>query len=193
MYPQFVNSYKYYIIEKSLKEVKDKFMKKLYFKEKFFKITDHYPILDENGREAYYLDQDFTLIGYKSAVSDKNGNTILNIDREILAFFPRYTVSFADGSSMVIQQKLEFFKHRVHVYMDDETLDLVGNIFHYDFDIKNGAGQNIGAVRRKIFTLTDSYELTIIDEKYTEELMALVICLNNMIDREQASAASSAN
>ena len=165
-------------------------MKKLYFKEKFFKITDHYPILDENGREAYYLDQDFTFIGYKSAVNDRNGNRIFSIKREILAFFPRYTISFADGQTMVIQQKLEFFKHRVHVYMDKETLNLSGNIFHYDFDIQNGAGKNIGTVNRKIFTLTDTYELTIYDETYTEELMALVICLNNMIDREQASAAS---
>ena len=165
-------------------------MKKLYFKEKFFKITDHYPILDENGREAYYLDQDFTFVGYKSAVNDRNGNRIFSIKREILAFFPRYTISFADGQTMVIQQKLEFFKHRVHVYMDKETLNLSGNIFHYDFDIQNGAGKNIGTVNRKIFTLTDTYELTIFDETYTEELMALVICLNNMIDREQASAAS---
>lgn len=165
-------------------------MKKLYFKEKFFKITDHYPILDENGREAYYLDQDFTFVGYKSAVNDRNGNRIFSINREILAFFPRYTISFADGQTMVIQQKLEFFKHRVHVYMDKETLNLSGNIFHYDFDIQNGAGKNIGTVNRKIFTLTDTYELTIFDETYTEELIALVICLNNMIDREQASAAS---
>lgn len=165
-------------------------MKKLYFKEKFFKITDHYPILDENGREAYYLDQDFTFVGYKSAVNDRNGNRIFSIKREILAFFPRYTISFADGQTMVIQQKLEFFKHRVHVYMDKETLNLSGNIFHYDFDIQNGAGKNIGTVRRKILTLTDTYELTIYDETYTEELIALVICLNNMIDREQASAAS---
>lgn len=163
-------------------------MKKLYFKEKFFKITDHYPILDENGHKAYYLDQDFTFVGYKSKLSDKNGNIIFKIDRQILAFFPKYTISFTDGKSMVIQQKLEFFKHRVHVYMDDETLDLKGDIFHYDFDIRNGAGQNIGSVRRKIFTLTDTYELTIVDESYTEELIALVICLNNMVDMEQASA-----
>lgn len=168
-------------------------MKKLYFKEKFFKITDHYPILDENGHEAYYLDQDFTFIGYRSKVSDKNGNTVFKIGREILAFFPRYTVSFEDGQTMVIQQKFEFFKHRVHVYMDNETLNLSGNIFHYDFDIQNGAGKNIGTVRRKIFTLTDTYELTIVDETYTEELIALVICLNNMIDREQASSAASNN
>ena len=82
-------------------------MKKLYFKEKFFKITDHYPILDENGREAYYLDQDFTFIGYRSKVTDKDGRQIFKIDRELIAFFPRYNVSFEDANSMVVQQKFE--------------------------------------------------------------------------------------
>ena len=166
-------------------------MKKLYFKEKFFKITDHYPILDENGREAYYLDQDFTFIGYRSKVTDKDGRQIFKIDRELIAFFPRYNVSFEDANSMVVQQKFEFFRHKVHVYMNDETLELKGDVFHYDFDIKNGEGKNIGTVNRKILTLTDTYELVIFDEKYTEALMALVICLNNMIDRERANASAS--
>ena len=67
-------------------------MRKLYFKEKFFKITDHYPILDENGREAYYLDQDFKLLGYQSRVSDLNAKTILSIKRELISLFPRYYV-----------------------------------------------------------------------------------------------------
>ncbi|MDU1828731.1 LURP-one-related/scramblase family protein [Anaerococcus sp.] len=166
-------------------------MKKLYFKEKFFKITDHYPILDEDGREAYYLDQVFTFIGYKSSVSDPNGKKIINISRELIAFFPKYTIDFADGSQMVIQQKFEFFRHKVHVYMDNETLELKGDIFHYDFDIKNSSDKNIGTVNRKIFTLTDTYELAIFDENYTEELIALVICLNNMIDRERANSSAS--
>lgn len=37
-------------------------MKNYYFKENLFKITDHYPILDDDGREVYYVDQDFTFI-----------------------------------------------------------------------------------------------------------------------------------
>lgn len=160
-------------------------MRKLYFKEKFFKITDHYPKLDENGREAYYLDQDFTLIGYKSKVSDAAGREIFNIDRQIIAFFPKYHVYINDGSQMIIQQKFEVFKHRVHVYMENEILNLSGNIFHYDFEVTNGAGKLIGSVNRRIFALRDTYELTIFDEEYTEELIALVVCLNNMIDIEQ--------
>lgn len=168
-------------------------MKRLYFKEKFFKITDHYPILDEDGNEAYYLDQDFTFIGYKSYVTDKNKNKIFNINKKIISFFPRYTVSFADGSTMVVQQKLELLRHRVHVYLENETLDLKGNIFHYDFEIKNKYGKDIGAVSRRLLSFTDTYELTIFDENYTEELIALVICLNNMIDNERANASTANN
>ena len=45
----------------------------------------------------------------------------------------------------------------------------------------------IGKVTRELFALTDTYELTILDENYTEKLIALVICLNNMIDLEKSS------
>ncbi|MBS6610875.1 LURP-one-related/scramblase family protein [Peptoniphilus lacydonensis] len=162
-------------------------MKKLYFKEKFFKITDHYPILDENENEVYYLDQDFTFIGYKSSVKDFNGKNIFNINREIISFFPRYNVTFNDNTNMIVQQKFEFLKHKVEVYLDDETLNLSGNYWHLDFDIKNENKKMIGKVTRELFALTDTYELTILDENYTEKLIALVICLNNMIDLEKSS------
>ena len=168
-------------------------MKKLYFKEKFLKITDHYPILDEDGRKAYYLDQDFTLVGYKSSVSDGNGALKFKIKRELITFLPKYTISFSNGREMIIQEKLELFRHKIHVYTDNETLELKGDIFSYDFDIKNGAGKNIGTVNRKFFSLTDNYELVIFNKDYTLELIALVICLNNIIDRKKASANSDSN
>ena len=165
-------------------------MRKLYFKEKFFKITDHYPIIDEDGRDAYYLDQDFTFIGYRSRVSNRSGEIIMNINRQLISFLPRYNVSFSDGGSMVVQKKFEFFKHRVSVFLEGESLDLIGDIWHLNFQIKNGNGKLIGAVNKKFFALTDNYELSIYDEKYTEELIGLVICLNNMVDLEQAAANS---
>jgi len=163
-------------------------MKKLYFKEKFFRITDHYPILDEDGREAYYLDQDFTFLGYESKVTDLNAKTILQISRQILTFLPRYTVSMHDGTSMIVQKKFEFFKHRVDVSLDDDVLYVEGDIFHLNFTVTNKNGQTVGAVNKKFFALTDNYELIVYDQDYIEELIGLVICLNNMIDLEQAAS-----
>ena len=166
-------------------------MKKLYFKEKFFKITDHYPILDENGREAYYLDQDFTFLGYESKVTDLNAKTILKTSRQLLTFLPRYTVSMHDGRSMIVQKRFEFFRHRVDVSLDGDALYLEGDIFHLNFTVTNKNGQMVGAVNKKFFALTDTYELIVYDEAYIEELIGLVICLNNMIDLEEAANSGS--
>lgn len=163
-------------------------MKKLYFKEKFFKITDHYPILDENGREAYYLDQDFKLLGYQSNVTDLNAKTILTIKRELVSLLPRYYVTMDDGATMKVQKRFEFFRHRVDVDLEDDSLYLEGDIFHLNFTVTNSSGESIGKVNKKFFALTDNYELIIYNENYLEELLGLVICLNNMVDLEQASA-----
>ena len=165
-------------------------MKKLYFKEKFFKITDHYPILDENGRESYYIDQDFTFLGYRSRVTDKDGREILSIDRQLFHLLPRYDISLGDGSRMVVQKRLAFFRQKVDVSLKDDTLSLKGDIFSLNFDIINEQGKPVGSVNRKFFALTDTYELTIYDQSYTEELIGLVLCLNNMVDLDQARSSS---
>lgn len=162
-------------------------MRKLFFKEKLFKITDHYPILDEGGREEYYVDQDFTFIGYKSKVSDKSGREIFNINRKIISFLPHYYINFADGNEMTIKKNLSFFKKSIDVQSENEILRLNGDVFSYNFEITNGAGKPIGGVQRTIFALTDTYQLDIYDLDYEYQLIALVICLNNILDLEQAS------
>lgn len=69
-------------------------MKKYYFKEKFFKITDKYPILDENGNEAYFFDQDFKFVGYQAKLKDMQGNVLFNISKKNIFFPPNLLCRF---------------------------------------------------------------------------------------------------
>lgn len=164
-------------------------MKKLYFKEKFFIITDHYPIVDENGREVYYLDQNFTLVGYNSNVSDADGKNLFSITREIFTLLPRYQVVFSKGTNMTVQKKFEFFRHRVDIFMSNgDNLYLDGDIWHLNFQVINKEGALVGEVYKKFFSFADNYELTIYDENYDQELISLVLCLNNMVDLEKATS-----
>ena len=93
-------------------------MKKYYFKEKFFKITDKYPILDENGKEVFFFDQDFKFVGYKAKLKDMEGNVLFDISKKILSFLQTYYVDFCDGSRMEINQKLSFLKRKVDAFYD---------------------------------------------------------------------------
>ncbi|MFR6448346.1 MAG: LURP-one-related/scramblase family protein [Peptoniphilus grossensis] len=164
-------------------------MKNYYFKEKFFKITDHYAILDEDGNDAYLVDQDFKLIGYSSTISDANRNPILEIDKEIFNLFQKFNVNFTDGRYMRVESKLSFLTRKVEVDYDGETFNLKGNFIDLNFDIYRGSDL-IGEIEKTFFAMTDTYRLTVHDENYREALLALTLCLNNIKDTARARSNS---
>lgn len=164
-------------------------MKNYYFKEKFFKITDHYAILDEDGNDAYFVDQDFKLIGYSSTISDANRNPILEIDKEIFNLFQKFNVNFTDGRYMRVESKLSFLTRKVEVDYDGETFNLNGNFIDLNFDIYRGSDL-IGEIEKTFFAMTDTYRLTVHDENYREALLALTLCLNNIKDTARARSNS---
>ncbi|MEQ3346943.1 LURP-one-related/scramblase family protein [Peptoniphilus senegalensis] len=164
-------------------------MKNYYFKEKFFKITDHYAILDEDGNDAYFVDEDFKIIGYSSTISDGNRNPILEIDKEIFSLFQKFNVNFSDGRYMRVESKLSFLTRKVDVDYDGETFKLNGNFIDLNFDIYRG-DDLIGEIEKTFFAMTDTYRLTVHDEKYTEALLGLTLCLNNIKDTARARSNS---
>ncbi len=164
-------------------------MKKYYFKEKFFKLTDKYPILDENGNEVYFFDQDFKFVGYKAKLKDMDGNILFDISKKVLSFLQTYYVDFYDGSHMEINQKLSFLKRKVNAFYEGKEINLRGNYLDHDFEVyfKNNL---IAEMNKKFFAFTDQYELTVYDEDFTLLLIALCLCINEMKNRDDAAASS---
>lgn len=156
-------------------------MKNYYFKEKFFKITDHYPILDDDGNAAYYVNQDFTFIGYDVKVSDMKGREILKIEKELFSFLQKFNVNFSDGKFMRVESKISFLVRRIGIDYDGESLSLEGQFPDLNFEIYKGE-KVIGEIEKTFFSLADSYRLTVYDEEYTEALLALTLCVNNIKD-----------
>ena len=113
-------------------------MKNYYFKENLFKITDHYPILDDDGREVYYVDQDFTFIGYDVKISDMKGKEILKIEKEVFSFLQKFNVNFSDGKFMRVESKISFLVRRIGIDYDGESLRLEGQFPDLNFEIYKG-------------------------------------------------------
>lgn len=156
-------------------------MKNYYFKENLFKITDHYPILDDDEREVYYVDQDFTFIGYDVKISDMKGREILKIEKEVFSFLQKFNVNFSDGKFMRVESKISFLVRRIGIDYDGESLSLEGQFPDLNFEIYKGE-KVIGEIEKTFFSLADSYKLSVYDEKYTEALLALTLCVNNIKD-----------
>ncbi len=163
-------------------------MKNYYFKEKFFKITDHYAILDENGNDAYFVDQVFKLLGYSSTISDVNRNPILEIDKEVFSLLQKFNVNFYDNRYMRVESKISFLTRKIDINYEGEVFNLKGKILDMNFEIFKG-DYLIGEIEKTFFSMTDTYRLTVHDENYTEALLALTLCLNNIKDTDRANSA----
>lgn len=161
-------------------------MKKYIFKEKFFKITDKYWIKDGEGRDSFYLDQDFTFMGYRAAVFSPDRERLFTINKKIISLLPKFYVDFENGSQMVINKRFTILRKSIDVDTDFGTINLKGSVWDYNFVITLG-GEKIGEVSRKFISLTDHYVLTVFDEKYTLAMIALVICLNKIHDDEESA------
>lgn len=157
---------------------------KLYIKQKVFKITDHYPVLDENQNVVYQVDQDFKIIGNRVRVSNPNGQEIFVVEKEILTFFPKYTVLFHDGREIYIKSRMEFFKKKIDIEQDGQELYLEGDWFDFEFTIYRNS-EAIGRISREILTWGDTYQLDVYDQKYQELVLALTIAVDCIKDTQQ--------
>lgn len=156
-------------------------MKKLYIQQKVFKITDHYPILDDNDDVVYYVDQDFTLVGLNVTVSDKNHNEVFVIEREILHLLPEFVITFANGDVARLKSRFRFFNKKVDAIFPNMDISIEGDFFSHNFIIKNG-DKEIGQMRRKLFTFADIFEIDIYDEDYMDIIVAFMIAIDHLID-----------
>lgn len=162
-------------------------MKKYYFKEKFFKITDHYPILDDNGKKALFVDQKFKFLGYEATVSDANDVEIFTINKKLISFLPVYEINFKDSKKkMTIKSNISLFRKSIDVISEDDKINVKGNLWDYEFKAYF-KGDLIGEVSKKILSFTDQYQLKVYEEDFTEELIALCLSLNNIKDTEEES------
>lgn len=161
-------------------------MKKLYIKQKFFKITDHYPILDENREPIYYVDQDFTFVGLVVHVSDKDHREIFTIEKELFHLLPEFVITFADGKSVRLKMRFALFHKAIDVISPNMNISIEGDFLSREFVILNKMDP-IGRMTRKILTIGDYFEIELLDEEHMDLIVAIMIAMDYLIDISENS------
>lgn len=161
-------------------------MRKLYIKQAVFKITDHYPVTDAEGHPVYQVDQDFKFIGNTVHVSTPEGEHLFTVDREILTFLPRYTITFANGQTIHLNSRFSIFHKSIDVDPEGEGIELEGDFLDLTFTVTK-QDRLLGTIDRAFLSWGDSFELTVHDERYEALFVAIVIAVDCIIDSQQNS------
>lgn len=164
-------------------------MKKLYIKQKVFKIRDHYSIYNQYGKKEYYVDQDFKLIGNTVRVRDKNGQKVFVLDKKLFKLLPKFTLKFKDGRKIYISSRLSFFRRKISVKSSGLNLSLKGSIFDYNFDIYDGF-KKVGSIKKALISWGDTFEIRVYDEAYQDIIVGLMIAVDHLQDVEDARRSS---
>lgn len=159
-------------------------MRRLFIRQKVLKITDHYPIMDENEETVYQVDEDLKLIGKTVHVSDAGGRHLFTVEREVLTFLPRFRILFADGRELTLQSKLAFFRKVIEVQPSEVGITVEGDYFSKNFDVLKD-GEPIGRIDRKWLSIGDKFAIDVLDSRHEQLFIAVMIAVDAIIDAQQ--------
>lgn len=137
---------------------------------------ERFDIKNQAGQVDYRVEGSFLKLPKTFTIFDSHGQTVSQISQELLSFLPRFTVTLADGQAFTIRKQLTFFRDRYE--FDNLPLVVEGDIWDWDFVLKDQAGQEVAQISKEVFRLTSTYQLTIFDESYTDLVVSLAVAID---------------
>ena len=153
---------------------------KLLFKQRFFSWFDSYDIYDENGDTMFVVKGRLSW-GHCLEIYNARDEHVGTVKEEVPTFHPRLPTHNNDGYIGQIKKEFTFFIP--HYTLDCNGWEVEGDIFEWDYQVTDAAGQEIANVSKQLFNWTDTYVIDVANAE--DALLSLMIVL--AIDAAQCS------
>ena len=153
---------------------------KLLFKQRLFSWFDSYDIYDESGRAVFTVEGKPSW-GHKLHILNAQGGHIGTVKQGVLTFLPKFELYVGEQYVGSIHKEFTFFKPRFQV--DCNGWQVEGDLWGWDYRIRDGYGRTVAAVSKELFNWTDTYSLDVADSR--DALLVLMVAL--AIDAEKCS------
>jgi uncharacterized protein YxjI len=163
-------------------------MRELYIKQRVFSLSGEFSVKDTEGNEVYFVEGSLMKIPKTFSIRNNRRNEVAKITKKTFSFLPTFFVDVQGQETMTIKKEFSFLKARYTI--DAAGIEVQGNWWDMDFEVYQNRNL-IGSVSQKWFTLGDSYQLKITDEKMESLLVALVVAID--CAKSEQGAASSAS
>ncbi len=144
----------------------------MYFKQRIFSWLDSYDIFDENGDVLYTVKGQLSF-SHSFVIFDRYDRKIAEVNQKILTFLPKFEISINGTSFGTISKELTLFTPKYS--LDRMGWRMEGDIFQWEYDIKDASGGVIAYVSKQLFKLMDTYEINVLDDE--NSLIALLFVL----------------
>ena len=151
-------------------------MKTFLVKQKFRLGGERFDIKDDRGVVNYQVEGSFFQIPKTFTIYDAYGEQVSEISKEFFTLLPRFTIQLRNGSNFVIRKKLTFFRDKYE--FDDLGLRIEGNIWDLNFKLLDDRDQLVAEIRKEIFHLTSTYNVTVYEDPYADLVVSLCVAID---------------
>lgn len=151
-------------------------MKTFLVKQKFRLGGERFDIKDDRGVVNYQVEGSFFQIPKTFTIYDAYGEQVSEISKEFFTLLPRFTIQLRDGSNFVIRKKLTFFRDKYE--FDNLGLRIEGNIWDLNFQLLDDRDQLVAEIRKEIFHLTSTYNVTVYEDSYADLVVSLCVAID---------------
>ena len=151
-------------------------MKTFLVKQKFRLGGERFDIKDDRGVVNYQVEGSFFQIPKTFTIYDAYGEQVSEISKEFFTLLPRFTIQLRNGSNFVIRKKLTFWRDKYE--FDDLGLRIEGNIWDLNFKLLDDRDQVIAEIRKEMFHLTSTYNVTVYEDSYADLVISLCVAID---------------
>lgn len=149
-------------------------------------IGDDFWIENGEGQRVYKVDGKILRIRKTLVFEDLNGKPLCTIKERLLAIRDTMTITTPDGEQLAVIKKALLTPLRDHWSVnvkDGPDLTVQGNIFDYEYSIKQGWNK-VAEISKKWFRLTDTYGVEIDAGQNDILILAVAIAIDMMAHDE---------
>ena len=157
---------------------------KVYIKNKFMSLGGSSTVVDENKNPLFKVKGKILSITRKKKIKDMSGKTLYTVRNKWLNFFAHKAFIYDENKVKIATVKDKWINVKQEYFIEGmgDEIKIEGGFFSLTCQIlKNG--EVIGTIRRKLDMWVDSFELEA-DEKDIPFLIALVIAIDNIVDKK---------
>ena len=152
------------------------FIKTFLVKQKFRLGGERFDIKDDRGVVNYQVEGSFFQIPKTFTIYDAYGEQVSEISKEFFTLLPRFTIQLRNGSNFVIRKKLTFWRDKYE--FDNLGLRIEGNIWDLNFKLLDDRDQLVAEIRKEIFHLTSTYNVTVYEDSYADLVISLCVAID---------------
>lgn len=156
-------------------------MKQFFLKQGVFGIKDRYKVYDENKKVVYNMvSKFFSLSGKTKMIETATNRHVYTLNKKIFKILPVYYLKDPSGARVAkIKKRISILSQKMTIESIYGNFEIRGDIYAYTFEIFKGEEQVV-AVRKKVISFGDTYEIAIFDEEMVEFYLALTLMLDKM-------------